>query len=77
MYPNLYKFNRYRRKKILITGHTGFKGSWLAYLLNIFGDVKMVKKYFSSNVCDIFFCFYLYNFINFKFYIIKNYDAKI
>ena len=38
MYLNLYKFNSfYRGKKILITGHTGFKGSWLAYLLSKFG----------------------------------------
>lgn len=27
----------YKNKTILITGHTGFKGSWLAYALNKFG----------------------------------------
>ena len=27
----------YKNKTVLITGHTGFKGSWLAYALNKFG----------------------------------------
>ena len=27
----------YRDKKVFITGHTGFKGSWLSYLLNYLG----------------------------------------
>ena len=31
-------FNRiYRNKTVLITGHTGFKGSWLAFWLNQMG----------------------------------------
>jgi len=29
--------NIYQNKKVLITGHTGFKGSWLAIWLNILG----------------------------------------
>jgi CDP-glucose 4,6-dehydratase len=32
---NLLSF--FERKKILITGHTGFKGSWLSYLLQYYG----------------------------------------
>jgi CDP-glucose 4,6-dehydratase len=28
----------YRNKKVLITGHTGFKGSWLAIWLNLLGS---------------------------------------
>ena len=32
---DLIKF--YKNKKILVTGHTGFKGSWLAYVLHNFG----------------------------------------
>lgn len=28
----------YKNKKILITGHTGFKGSWLSALLNLIGS---------------------------------------
>ena len=27
----------YKRKKVLITGHTGFKGSWLSIWLNMMG----------------------------------------
>lgn len=29
--------NFYKGKKILITGHTGFKGSWMSYVLSKFG----------------------------------------
>ena len=27
-------YNKYKGKKVFITGHTGFKGSWLTYVLN-------------------------------------------
>ena len=27
----------FKNKKVLITGHTGFKGSWLALWLNLLG----------------------------------------
>lgn len=30
-------FSFYNRKKILLTGHTGFKGTWLVKILNLFG----------------------------------------
>ena len=29
--------NAYKNKRVLITGHTGFKGSWLALWLNYLG----------------------------------------
>ena len=29
--------NFYKNKTVLITGHTGFKGSWLCLLLKYFG----------------------------------------
>ena len=31
------KKNFWKNKKVLITGHTGFKGSWLTIILNILG----------------------------------------
>ena len=32
--------NIYKNKKVLVTGHTGFKGTWLtAWLLNLGADV--------------------------------------
>ena len=31
------KLKIYKNKKILITGHTGFKGSWLSFWLNSLG----------------------------------------
>ena len=30
-------FNVFKNKKILITGHTGFKGGWLTVWLNLLG----------------------------------------
>ena len=27
----------FKNKKIIVTGHTGFKGSWLSYWLTLFG----------------------------------------
>jgi len=34
----MYKFNNFfKNKKVLITGHTGFKGSWLTLWLNLLG----------------------------------------
>ena len=35
--------NKYRGKKVYITGHTGFKGTWLSYLLDKHGAI--VKGY--------------------------------
>ena len=35
MYPE--NFNIYNNRRVLITGHTGFKGSWLCLLLNKLG----------------------------------------
>ena len=34
---NKYNLNIYRGKKVIVTGHTGFKGSWLALWLHILG----------------------------------------
>ena len=37
--------NTYQNKKVLITGHTGFKGSWLTtWLLNLGADVIGISK---------------------------------
>ena len=33
----LINFDTYKGKKVLITGHTGFKGSWLTYWLKEIG----------------------------------------
>jgi CDP-glucose 4,6-dehydratase len=41
MYDNNYLNQFFTNKKVLITGHTGFKGSWLAFLLNELGAVVM------------------------------------
>ena len=39
---NLMNFLKiYKNKKILITGHTGFKGSWLSIWLNYLGAKKV------------------------------------
>ena len=33
----MYFKNTFKNKKVLVTGHTGFKGSWLVEWLNILG----------------------------------------
>ena len=59
----------WKEKKVLITGHTGFKGSWLTILLNQLGadvygisyeDAKLslsrninLDKFCNSNIIDI------------------------
>ena len=30
--------NFYKNKKVFITGHSGFKGSWLTFVLSLFGS---------------------------------------
>jgi len=48
------KFNFFYKKKILITGHTGFKGSWLTLVLSMFGaniiGVSLKKNYKRSMI---------------------------
>lgn len=40
MVKNMKELDYYRGKKVLVTGHTGFKGSWLSYiLLNVGAEV--------------------------------------
>ena len=34
-------YEAFRSKRVFITGHTGFKGSWLAFLLNEIGAEVM------------------------------------
>jgi CDP-glucose 4,6-dehydratase len=41
-------YNFFKNKKILVTGHTGFKGSWLVAWLNILGS-KVMGISLSSN----------------------------
>lgn len=49
----------YKNKKILITGHTGFKGSWLTLVLNYFGakvygySLNNTQKKALFNVCKV------------------------
>lgn len=43
-FKDKYKFlDNFKGKKVFITGHTGFKGSWLAYILHQYGAI--VKGY--------------------------------
>ena len=45
---NLYNF--YKNKKVLVTGHTGFKGSWLvAWLLKMESNVIGISKDVNTN----------------------------
>ncbi len=53
-------FNFYKNKKVIVTGHTGFKGAWLSLILSFFGAkvYGIALKTSSKNN--------LYNFINHK-----------
>ena len=47
---NILNRNFWRHKKVLVTGHTGFKGTWLLHMLaeleaNVFGIAKAAEKY--------------------------------
>jgi CDP-glucose 4,6-dehydratase len=46
--------NCYRNKKILITGHTGFKGSWLSAWLSVLGGnvVGISRKELPTDPCN-------------------------
>ena len=53
------KFRKFKNKKILITGHNGFKGSWLTIWLNLLGakvvgiSLKNNEKYNHFNLVKI------------------------
>lgn len=43
----------YKNKKVLVTGHTGFKGSWLSlWLLNLGANVAGFSLYLPSEPCN-------------------------
>lgn len=45
--------NYYKNKRVLVTGHTGFKGSWLVlWLLYLGADVSGVSLYLPSRPCN-------------------------
>lgn len=47
-----YFWDVYRNKRVLVTGHTGFKGSWLSLWLNRLGaEVTGFSKYLPSTPC--------------------------
>ena len=47
----LNNLNFFKNKKILITGHTGFKGSWLSLILNQVGAkvIGYSKPFFEND----------------------------
>ena len=48
MYEDLEKF--FKGKKVIITGHTGFKGSWLAEVLHLWGaDITGISLESTTN----------------------------
>ena len=39
---NMVNLSYFNNKKVLITGHTGFKGSWFSYILDSSGSKSKV-----------------------------------
>ena len=61
----------YKNKKVLITGHTGFKGSWLCFWLYLSGaKIYGISKNIPTNPS-------LYNILNIKKIIYKDYRIDI
>ena len=49
------KINFWKNKKVLITGHTGFKGSWLTLWLHQLGaNILGISKNIYPSCCLIF-----------------------
>ena len=48
-----YKF--WKKKKVFITGHTGFKGSWLCLILNSIGAKIVGYSLETKNAAGLFF----------------------
>ena len=49
--PQLFK-NQYKNKRVLVTGHTGFKGSWLSlWLVHLGAQVAGFSKYLPTQPC--------------------------
>lgn len=57
MYKELKEF--YKGKKVLVTGHTGFKGSWLSIWLNELGAEVLGYALESEKACDNFYLTHL------------------
>ena len=49
--------NSYKGRKVLVTGHTGFKGSWLSlWLIELGADVVGLSSYLPSDPCNYDVC---------------------
>ena len=61
------KNNFFKNKRILITGHTGFKGAWLSYYLYLLGSRVMGISLKPSSKPSLFEILRLKNKINSNF----------
>lgn len=64
----------YRNKKVLITGHTGFKGSWLTQILFSYGAKVVGYSLKPETEPNLFTCLKIQNKITNYFGDIRNYD---
>jgi len=64
--------NFYKNKKVLVTGATGFKGSWLCYWLNILGAKVFGTGYNPNKNKNLFYSLNLNKKIKLKLFDIKN-----
>jgi CDP-glucose 4,6-dehydratase len=69
--------NFYTGKKILITGHTGFKGSWLSILLNWLGAEVFGFALMPSTHPNLYDLSNIDNFVNSKIGDIRNYEMLL
>ena len=64
--------NFYKNKKVLVTGATGFKGSWLCYWLTILGAKVFGTGYNPNKNKNLFYSLNLNKKIKLKLFDIKN-----
>ena len=52
--------NFYKNKRVFVTGHTGFKGTWLCFILNYLG-ANVIGYSLKQNSYDNFYFMKLFN----------------
>ena len=65
-------YNFYKNKKVLVTGATGFKGSWLSYWLHILGAKVFAIGYTPNKNKNLFYSLNLHKKININILDIRN-----
>lgn len=75
MAKSFFENNFFRGKKVFVTGHTGFKGAWLSFLLNRLGCQVSGYALESHTAPNLFNLLHADEFVNSHIADIRNFDA--